>query len=293
MALENLTPENRVERLLSGADLEPATRLEYFLKQAGSGGGGSVPTPTAADTGKVLTVVSEYETGAEAIPAQTVTIAQGTATVQNANVSQWTEGQSLQVIYRGTTYTGQITDAEGALVFGTADFALIYDSSTGVLTVEDNKHSGDNTISAHYVTEHADADWAEPSGSGSIPLLEQSEPFYVPDLVNGGTRLLDPSDVSLEIYASVNDEYIQLNENVPVYFSEISPPFYVGIHDLFVLSISWENVPVTTKENNLHHPAYVVNTGYFVSVTLLGRSDRAYILVVNPNDVVYMNTTDR
>lgn len=41
MALENLTPENRVERLLSGADLDPATRLEYFLKQAGSGGSGS------------------------------------------------------------------------------------------------------------------------------------------------------------------------------------------------------------------------------------------------------------
>lgn len=39
MALENLEPENRVERLLSGADLEPANRLEYFLKQAGSGGG--------------------------------------------------------------------------------------------------------------------------------------------------------------------------------------------------------------------------------------------------------------
>lgn len=37
MALENLTPENRVERLLSGSDLEPANRLEYFLKQAGSG----------------------------------------------------------------------------------------------------------------------------------------------------------------------------------------------------------------------------------------------------------------
>lgn len=42
MALENLEPENRVERLLSGADLDPATRLEYFLKQAGGGSGSNV-----------------------------------------------------------------------------------------------------------------------------------------------------------------------------------------------------------------------------------------------------------
>lgn len=194
MALENLTPENRVERLLSGADIEPATRLEYFLKQAGSGGGDGLPAYDDEDIGKVLTVVSEYETGAEAIPAQTVTIAQGTATVQNANVSQWTEGQSLQVIYRGTTYTGQITDAEGSLVFGTADFALSYDSSTGVLTVEDNEHSGDNTISAQYVTEHAHADWAEPSSepSGGIKELIQAEPFYVTDMETSGTKLFSP-----------------------------------------------------------------------------------------------------
>lgn len=53
MALENLSPVVREERLLAGEDLEPANRLEYFLKQAGSGG--SVPTPAVADTGKVLT----------------------------------------------------------------------------------------------------------------------------------------------------------------------------------------------------------------------------------------------
>lgn len=168
MALENLSPVVREERLLAGEDLEPVTRLEYFLKQAGSGGGNGLPAYDDEDIGKVLTVGSEYETGAEAIPAQTVTIAQGTATVQNANVSQWTAGQWVSVTYRGTTYTGQITDVEGSLVFVTDDFTLSYNSSTGVLTVEDNEHSGDNSISARYVTEHANADWVEPSGgSGS------------------------------------------------------------------------------------------------------------------------------
>lgn len=55
MSLENLSPIVRSERLLAGEDLEPVTRLEYFLKQAGSGGGFPVPSPAAADTGKVLT----------------------------------------------------------------------------------------------------------------------------------------------------------------------------------------------------------------------------------------------
>ena len=127
-------------------------------------GGEALPTYDDNDIGKVLTVVPEYEAGAEAIPAQTVTVAQGVGTIQNANVSQWTEGQRASVTYNGTTYTGQIVDAEGALVFITDDFTLSYDSTTGVLQLEDIEHSGDNTISARYVTEHANADWAEPSG---------------------------------------------------------------------------------------------------------------------------------
>lgn len=53
MALENLSPIVREERLLAGEDLEPANRLEYFLKQAGSGGSGSVEyDPVLAETTK-------------------------------------------------------------------------------------------------------------------------------------------------------------------------------------------------------------------------------------------------
>jgi len=84
MAIENLTPENRVERLLSGADLEPANRLEYFLKQAGSGGGGG---------GSVYSPV----------------LAQTTKSVSNQWVSSFyggpiLEGASYRVIVNGTTY---------------------------------------------------------------------------------------------------------------------------------------------------------------------------------------------
>lgn len=61
MALENLTPENRVERLLSGADLEPANRLEYFLKQAGSGGGLPVVFVDYTDDGATYTSSKTWE----------------------------------------------------------------------------------------------------------------------------------------------------------------------------------------------------------------------------------------
>lgn len=39
MALENLEPATRIESILDGEDIAPATRLEYFLKQAAAGGG--------------------------------------------------------------------------------------------------------------------------------------------------------------------------------------------------------------------------------------------------------------
>lgn len=40
VGLENLEPANRIEAILNGEDIAPATRLEYFLKQAAAGGGG-------------------------------------------------------------------------------------------------------------------------------------------------------------------------------------------------------------------------------------------------------------
>lgn len=39
-ALENLDSAVRIESILDGQDIEPATRLEYFLKKAAEGGGG-------------------------------------------------------------------------------------------------------------------------------------------------------------------------------------------------------------------------------------------------------------
>lgn len=53
--MPDLTPSVRVEGILSGADITPATRLEYFLSKAAS----EVPKPSVAEAGKVLTVGSD------------------------------------------------------------------------------------------------------------------------------------------------------------------------------------------------------------------------------------------
>lgn len=45
MTMPELEPMNRTEALLAGEDLEPTNRLEYFLKEAGSGGGGGCFSP--------------------------------------------------------------------------------------------------------------------------------------------------------------------------------------------------------------------------------------------------------
>lgn len=58
MALENLTPEVREEEILNGSDIDPATRLEYFLKKAAN----EVPKPAGAtDAGKTVEVNSSGE----------------------------------------------------------------------------------------------------------------------------------------------------------------------------------------------------------------------------------------
>ena len=63
MALEDLNPAVRVEEILDGADIEPATRLEYFMKKAAN----EVPKPAgSSDAGKAVLVNEEgdgYELG--------------------------------------------------------------------------------------------------------------------------------------------------------------------------------------------------------------------------------------
>lgn len=62
-------PLTRMERIMSGEDVEPLTREEYFMKQlvasisttANTAAAAILPTYAVADDGKVLTVDTEGE----------------------------------------------------------------------------------------------------------------------------------------------------------------------------------------------------------------------------------------
>lgn len=130
MALENLTPENRVESLLSGVDLEPANRLEYFLKQAGSGGGsGSVEyEPVLAETTKSVT-----EHG-------------------------WTTSFSGGPIFEGTSYRVTVNGVTYEPLVGTAgDLSYI---CLGNTYVDDSDPTGDYPFGIFYKNDTLSA-WLE------------------------------------------------------------------------------------------------------------------------------------
>ena len=88
MALEPIT---RQEKIISGQDLTPITRMEMFLKQyggGGSGGGGSVPKPLT------------YDYMPEGYPSKSV---------QTTTLME--EQQLASVSGAGTVYGGVLTDA--------------------------------------------------------------------------------------------------------------------------------------------------------------------------------------
>lgn len=115
MALEDLNPAVRVEEILDGADIEPATRLEYFMKKAanevpkpaGSSDAGKVvtvnedgdgyelgaipsglPSYTSADKGKVLTIgEGEGSVTTVIVPEQTVNLVDGAASLSNVAIT--------------------------------------------------------------------------------------------------------------------------------------------------------------------------------------------------------------
>lgn len=145
-------------------------RLERMIGQeSGGDSGDALPSYDNSDIGKVLTVVSEYETTGEAIQSQSVELVGGIGTLdaEKVDVSNWTDGQLVSVVFNGTPYVLELSNIEGSISCGNEYFQLYYNSGTGVMNIESLDAVSPVTVSAQYVTEHANADWDEPSGSGS------------------------------------------------------------------------------------------------------------------------------
>ena len=109
MALEDLNPAVRVEEILDGADIEPATRLEYFMKKAAN----EVPKPAgSSDAGKVVTVNEDgdgYELGEipSGLPEFT--------SADNGKVLTIDEGEPKWEAVSGYIYTASSTFQSGIM----------------------------------------------------------------------------------------------------------------------------------------------------------------------------------
>lgn len=101
--MDNVKPITREEKILSGEDLQPRTRMEYFLKEAASGSG--LPKITSLDKGKVLSVAGGYDETYVVCPEQTVTLHNGHGQINPPDLSQVEVGD----IVRATGSIGQQT----------------------------------------------------------------------------------------------------------------------------------------------------------------------------------------
>ena len=160
MELEAIT---RQEQIIAGKDLQPVTRMEFFLKAyggGGSGGGGSVPKPLTYDympegypTKSVqTTTLMEEQTVAFALESHNLYQASPTKAVEIA------VGQTYTVVWDGTEYicVSSLTDSGPIIgnlsVAGIGDdtgepFAYIYmpDEAVGKFATFDT--SASHTIS--------------------------------------------------------------------------------------------------------------------------------------------------
>lgn len=188
MALENLTPENRVERLLSGADLDPATRLEYFLKQAGSGGGGS---------GSV-----EYEP----VLAETT---------KSVNEHGWTTSFSGGPILEGASYRVTVNGVTYEPLIGTAgDLSYI---CLGNTYVDDADPTGDYPFGIFYKNDTLTA-WLETGESITMQIDQIIQLVPVPTPAAGDTgKVLTANNGAME-WDNVGNVLISVIDNsIPSY----------------------------------------------------------------------------
>ena len=69
---------------------------------------------------------------------------------------------------------------------------------------------------------------AEGGGSGGLVEIKNVEPFQVPDLVNGGTRLYDPVNDSLYLVDEPGGNYSETQYGALI--SNVTPPGFVTLN---------------------------------------------------------------
>lgn len=170
-----IDPVTRKERILSGEDIEPVTRLEYFLKNAvGGGGGSSLPSYTSADIGKVLTLGedAEHHVQKTVVPEQSITLESGgpinhaTFGVDSGVDFDFFENVSVGdkcYISIGGADAVEITaeNVYGQPLFHVGDYYVGYSSMFNGTGVASFTETGSVTVSAYAITLPIVADWRD------------------------------------------------------------------------------------------------------------------------------------
>lgn len=132
--MPDLSPSVRVEGILSGADITPATRLEYFLSKAAN----EIPKPSgASDAGKVLTVKADGSGFELATPSGGAPLL---LTVDGADVTLDVSTDGLDIYISGTAAgagefiaTVATDHVRAGIVYGVIE----YDSSDSAYVMTD------------------------------------------------------------------------------------------------------------------------------------------------------------
>ena len=239
MALENLTPSNRLEAILDGGDVTPSNRKEYFIQKAMSAGGSGLPEYTSADKGKVLTI-GEGEGGETVVivPEQTVTQTEGPVPLTGVDVSGFVAGVSGIMTVDGTEYnvtadalpTGDI----GFMAVG-AGIAIVLDN--GVVTCG-MSNPGTHTVSLTSLIPTVEPKW------------EDTEPFVTLKVVR---RLMASSNYT-DYAVDKNFEDIRTCFNVdtfkPVYaiLPTVTPTMPYYDYATNYIALVW-TMPTIAEEN--------------------------------------------
>lgn len=182
-----MEPITRKERILSGDDIEPITRLEYFLKEAAGGGGGgggggsSLPSYTSADKGKVLTIGEGSSSTTEVIvPEQNVTTAYSSyatkymAPVEIDDVSQPSADYTYTMTINGTDYPVVINGWQ----YWTSDHEYIIspnppDMTSWIFVVSNAEAAGTYTVSLTRSVPSVEPKWEAASGGATVITIGQ------------------------------------------------------------------------------------------------------------------------
>lgn len=191
MAIE---PVTRKERILSGEDIEPVTRLEYFLKNSGGGGGSSgLPAYSSSDIGKVLTVDAgegQFLPAEDFIPSQVLNFEDAGALLEQIMVDEDTFQQVISATYSvegrvNTLLPNTTPEGVHVLVSEDGNVAIGYfERFGGWVITDENLSDGAHDISVSAILEGTPELAWKGAGVG-IPEVPTDDGNYTLQILNG------------------------------------------------------------------------------------------------------------